>query len=86
MFCSNCGTQIPDSSVFCPECGAKMIIPDQDEIPNDESIAIQSKAISNKEKRKTNLIIFLSSVVLLLLLAAGGTLIYFIFTGYITIS
>lgn len=24
MFCSNCGKQIPDNSMFCPECGTKI--------------------------------------------------------------
>lgn len=24
MFCSNCGTQIPDGSAFCPNCGTKI--------------------------------------------------------------
>lgn len=24
MFCTNCGKQIPDDSVFCPECGARI--------------------------------------------------------------
>ncbi len=28
MFCSNCGKEIPDASVFCPECGAKVMIPE----------------------------------------------------------
>ena len=23
MFCSNCGSQIADGSVFCPACGAQ---------------------------------------------------------------
>ncbi len=27
MFCSNCGTQIPDDSKFCPNCGAKSAAP-----------------------------------------------------------
>lgn len=24
MFCENCGTQLPDNSVFCSECGSKI--------------------------------------------------------------
>ncbi len=28
MFCSNCGKEIPDASVFCPECGAKITLPE----------------------------------------------------------
>ena len=24
MFCMSCGTQIPESSQFCPQCGASM--------------------------------------------------------------
>jgi TM2 domain-containing membrane protein YozV len=31
MFCSKCGKQIPDDSVFCPECGAKVGV-DQPEV------------------------------------------------------
>ena len=27
MFCTNCGSQIPDGSAFCPECGAKLTAP-----------------------------------------------------------
>ena len=29
MFCENCGSQIPDSSAFCEECGAKMAADDR---------------------------------------------------------
>ena len=26
-FCTNCGTQVPDTSKFCPGCGQKIEIP-----------------------------------------------------------
>jgi hypothetical protein len=26
MYCKDCGEQIPDDSVFCPECGAKLTV------------------------------------------------------------
>lgn len=29
MFCPNCGTQLPDGSVFCSNCGAKLAAPQQ---------------------------------------------------------
>ena len=33
MFCTNCGKQIPDDSMFCPECGAKVIVPQAPQTP-----------------------------------------------------
>ena len=27
MFCKNCGTQVPDGTKFCPECGAELTSP-----------------------------------------------------------
>ncbi len=35
MFCSNCGAQNPDESVFCMSCGAKLIRPGMQEIPQE---------------------------------------------------
>ncbi len=28
MFCTNCGSKLPDDAVFCPECGAQVILDD----------------------------------------------------------
>ena len=33
MFCSRCGKRVLDSMLFCPFCGAEIIIPDQDSAP-----------------------------------------------------
>lgn len=42
MFCSQCGKKILDSMLFCPFCGAAIVIPDQDNTtvqqPSDESV------------------------------------------------
>ncbi|MBR4256231.1 MAG: zinc ribbon domain-containing protein, partial [Clostridia bacterium] len=34
MFCSNCGKEIPDESVFCPECGYAVYEDDVRELEN----------------------------------------------------
>ena len=28
MFCSKCGTELPDGSTFCPQCGERVVDPD----------------------------------------------------------
>ena len=59
MFCTKCGTQLPEDSVFCSECGTK------------QRENIQSQVISNKviktalppekiAKKKKNIKIFAS--------------------------
>lgn len=30
MFCTNCGSKLPDDALFCPECGAQVITDDTD--------------------------------------------------------
>lgn len=46
MFCSRCGKRVLDSMLFCPFCGAKIIIPDQDpEIPMPTPAEPEKKAV-----------------------------------------
>ena len=33
MFCSNCGTQNPDNARFCANCGAGLVMPDINTVP-----------------------------------------------------
>lgn len=35
MFCSQCGKKVTDTMLFCPFCGAAIVIPEQDETPGD---------------------------------------------------
>lgn len=54
MFCSQCGKKIIETMLFCPFCGAPIVIPDQDEVPASEPAAakpapapiIESAAVS----------------------------------------
>ena len=38
MFCENCGTQLPDDSAFCSECGSKISSSGNETQTNEESI------------------------------------------------
>ena len=38
MFCTNCGKQIPDDSIFCPECGTRVVIPNMTRMPEVPSV------------------------------------------------
>lgn len=40
MFCSRCGKRVLDSMLFCPFCGAEIIIPDQDVNPAAEEVPV----------------------------------------------
>ena len=35
MFCSRCGKKVLESMLFCPFCGAEIIIPEQDDTPEE---------------------------------------------------
>ena len=43
MFCENCGTQLPDDSVFCSECGSKIV-----SVGNESGIDIDSINTNNE--------------------------------------
>jgi hypothetical protein len=38
MFCENCGTQLPDDSAFCPECGNKILLVENESGIDEENI------------------------------------------------
>ena len=54
MFCGQCGKRVMDNMLFCPFCGAAIVIPDQDKAekpvsessPASENAAVQDKPIS----------------------------------------
>lgn len=49
MFCSNCGTQIPDGSAFCPNCGTNLN--DGASAPQPSVIEPQSQAAPVYQKK-----------------------------------
>ncbi|MCI5587815.1 MAG: zinc-ribbon domain-containing protein, partial [Lachnospiraceae bacterium] len=54
MFCKNCGTQVPDGTKFCPECGAELTSP-ADNDAGQISGTIQTETIQKTPKRKFSL-------------------------------
>ncbi len=46
MLCSNCGKDITDNSLFCPECGQKQVIPSAQEV-NSSIQAVEETKISD---------------------------------------
>lgn len=49
MFCTNCGTEIPDGSVFCPECGERLETNENENVK--EEPAKETKKPGNSKKR-----------------------------------
>ncbi|MDY2598225.1 MAG: zinc-ribbon domain-containing protein, partial [Eubacteriales bacterium] len=49
MFCKKCGSQIPDNSAFCPECGAAVSAA-QAEQPSNAPMAPAAKPAMNKHR------------------------------------
>ena len=47
MYCSNCGTQVPDNSRFCHNCGYNLQ-------PNDEQKNEQSQDVNSNQKAENN--------------------------------
>lgn len=45
MYCAKCGTEIPDKSKFCPECGEKIVVeePVAEAAPKEENIIDEAK-------------------------------------------
>ncbi len=54
MFCKKCGSQIPDNSAFCPECGAAVSAaqaePEAAEQPSNAPEAPAAKPAMNKHR------------------------------------
>lgn len=47
MFCSNCGAQMDDDALFCPDCGTKVINLEESPKPQNQA---QPKIVSEKVK------------------------------------
>lgn len=48
MFCSNCGTNNPEGSVFCENCGQKLeVVPTQDSHPLDSMTSTPDKPLES---------------------------------------
>ena len=45
MFCSQCGKKLRDNMLFCPFCGAEIVIPEQDERPPAKAEALPEAPI-----------------------------------------
>lgn len=52
MFCTECGSEIPDNSNVCPNCGANLKIID---VPNENSESKLGNFLSNKRDDETEL-------------------------------
>ena len=54
MYCGQCGKKVMDNMLFCPFCGAPIVIPDQDapEAPAPEPVA-QPTVVAEPEKPKS---------------------------------
>lgn len=53
MFCSSCGKKILDSMQFCPFCGTKIVIPDQEvEEPREKAESIFDEPVEGPEPLK----------------------------------
>ncbi len=51
MFCCNCGKELPDESLLCPECGAKQEPQQSEEVPiNEESPVYEEEASGYREE------------------------------------
>ncbi|MDD7488565.1 MAG: zinc-ribbon domain-containing protein [Clostridiales bacterium] len=74
MFCKKCGSQIPDNSAFCPECGAAVSAA-QAEQPSNAPMAPAAKPAMDK-KRLTGIIAVgaaaLVVIIILVAILAGG--------------
>ena len=79
MFCKKCGSQIPDNSAFCPECGAAVSAaqaePEAAEQPSNAPMAPAAKPAMDK-KRLTGIIAVgaaaLVVIIILVAILAGG--------------
>lgn len=60
MFCSNCGTQLPDNTKFCTNCGAMQTISINVETNN---AAVPSAEPAQKPKKKANIWIIIAVIV-----------------------
>lgn len=67
MFCSNCGKEIPDGSVFCLECGTRLV---------SDSKEQNSLVINNSEKKKQLKWLFIALGILVIVISVVGLLIY----------
>ena len=79
MFCKKCGSQIPDNSAFCPECGAAVSAaqaePEAAEQPSNAPEAPAAKPAKNKH-RLIGIIAFgaaaLGVIIIFVAILAGG--------------
>ena len=50
MFCENCGTQLPDNSVFCSECGSKISLEENQTQIYEEDIKPSNEPRSQRQR------------------------------------
>lgn len=72
MFCRNCGKQIPDRAVFCPECGAKQNITGNGVQLEKPGASGDKKHISNKTIGIIVVALIAAAVIALSFLCFGG--------------
>lgn len=67
MYCSKCGTQIDNDSVFCKACGNKMIKNDDFSLTNNTSNTDSGKERINKNNSKSHVIAVVSVIGLIVI-------------------
>ena len=78
MFCNNCGKQIDDATVFCPNCGAKVNADMTGNSADKEvsAVAVEATDVKKKKKGKGGMIAGIAAAVVVIA-AGAGTALYF---------
>lgn len=82
MFCHNCGTELEEGSVFCPECGTRQFdepAPDNTQHSQAEPVSIGAVEIEDtvsEDSSRRFLITVILIIVLGIALGAGGFFLY----------
>ena len=48
MFCTNCGSKLPEGAAFCTNCGAK-VISDESDLHNQTTLNLNNEDISGRD-------------------------------------
>ncbi len=75
MFCPKCGKNLPNQTLFCDSCGARL-----ESIPNSQ-IKMPKKQLVRKKGMKLRIALLVMSIILLLISAVGGVLLYQYYTS-----
>ena len=68
MFCNHCGSQLPDGVGFCPNCGAKLEVP---EVPATTEPVV-AKPVPEKKVKNISPILIIIPIVILIIIAIAA--------------